>query len=811
MYVTKIISKLRHGLPWFLINLLGLSTAMACVIATLLYIRYELSYDRMHEKASRIYRVTTDSNKGATSVHPARVTGNWPQDLMMEYPAMDKMVRLVPFRKAVVKIGNQSFFCEKAYSTDSTFFDLFDFKLVSGKSENAFAKPGRAMICESLATKYFGSTDVIGREITIIHQQDPNPKNFIIDGVMEDFPGNSHFHAELLTSFTTFDEGTSWAYTYFLMKQGTDIASLRNDIHAQWKKNNPNITSLPIVHFQPLTDIHLYSHKTREMEKNGDIRSLILLGSGAVIILLIALINFLNLSRVQFTSEVNAFRVRLIIGASRFRLALEMAAHSMLLSVLAFSVGLIAALEIGRFLGAGSIQTGQITDLLVIALVFMTIIAVISVLPLFTSGFSTKRKPADLKRNLYAVPLIVQFTLSVIAITSTIALYRQMNYIQNQHPASRNADMLVIADNPWETLQRYETFKTELLNSTSITDVTAAMEEPGGDILDGCNFEMEGIDKNENPSINIFTIDSNFFSLMGISPLAGTVDFGYTPSQQWEADVLELNKLRLGGKDKGEEFAAYEKKVGNYREKYILNQSALNMLGITNPEDAIGKRFRLTFFIPELFPEGEVIGVVPDFHYTNLYSKEKPLAIASRKLFNYCFIIRIDPLQRKKAIETLRNVWQKVNPEYPLQYEYITQSYQKVYTTEYSQSRVISLFALLSMIISSLGIFALAAFIMQRRTKEIGIRKVNGATIAQVMLMLNRDFIKWVILAFIIACPIAWYAMHKWLQSFAYKTALSWWVFAAAGAVAVAVALLTVSWQSWQAATRNPVEALRYE
>jgi putative ABC transport system permease protein len=180
-------------------------------------------------------------------------------------------------------------------------------------------------------------------------------------------------------------------------------------------------------------------------------------------------------------------------------------------------------------------------------------------------------------------------------------------------------------------------------------------------------------------------------------------------------------------------------------------------------------------------------------------------------LFNYCFIIRIDPLQRKKAIETLRNAWQKVNPNYPLEYEYITQSYQKVYTTEYSQSRVISLFALISMIISSMGIFALAAFMMQRRTKEIGIRKVNGAKVAQVMLMLNRDFIKWVILAFIIACPVSWHAMHKWLQNFAYKTELSWWVFAVAGAMAVSVAMLTVSWQSWRAATRNPVEALRYE
>jgi putative ABC transport system permease protein len=180
-------------------------------------------------------------------------------------------------------------------------------------------------------------------------------------------------------------------------------------------------------------------------------------------------------------------------------------------------------------------------------------------------------------------------------------------------------------------------------------------------------------------------------------------------------------------------------------------------------------------------------------------------------LFNYCFIITIDPRQRKKALETLEATWQKVNPEFPLQYEYITDSYQKVYTTEQSQTKVLSLFALISVIISALGIFALAAFSMQRRTKEIGIRKVNGARVFQIMVMLNEDLIKWVFIAFVIACPIAWYAIHKWLQNFAYKTALSWWMFAAAGTLAVAVALLTVSWLSWRAASQNPVEALRYE
>lgn len=807
----KIIRKLQQGLSWFSINLLGLSVAMACLIATFLYTANELSYDRMHAKAGRIYRVTTDSNDGETSMHPARVAGDWPGQLLTEYPAIEKMVRLVPFRKAVVKIGDQKFYTMNAFSTDSSFFDVFDFKIISGNREKALSLPGRAFISQSLAMKYYGSIDVTGKEITIIHQQDPNPKAFIIDGVMEDFPENSHFHAELLTSFTTVEDRTTWAYTYFLMKTGTDVEALRSAIQKKWEEENKDQSSVQILHLQKLTDIHLFSHKTREMEKNGDIRSLILLGSGALIILLIALINFLNLNRVQFIAGLKSIKIRMIIGASKFRIVSEMLTHSLVLSVMSFLAGIFIALEIGRVLGTSIIQPYQIKGIVLIAFGYILIIGLISLIPLFISGFSLKRKSTGIYRNLYAVPLIVQFTLSVIALTCTIGLYRQMNYLRNQHPASRNANMLVIPDNPWETVQRYDSFKDELLNHTSITNVTAAMEEPGGDILDGCPFKMEGVNVKEDLTINIFTVDASFFNMMGISPVAGTTEIDFTPSQQWEADAVDLNAMRSKGNGHEKEIAEMEAKLGNYRENYILNQSALQFLGISNPQDAIGKQFRLTFFIPELFPEGEVIGVVPDFHYTNLYSQEKPLVIAPRKLFNYCFIVSIDPRQRKKALEVLQATWQKVNPEFPLQYEYITDSYQKVYTTEQSQTKVLSLFALISVIISALGIFALAAFSMQRRTKEIGIRKVNGARVFQIMVMLNEDLIKWVFIAFLIACPIAWYAIHKWLQNFAYKTALSWWIFVAAGTVAVAVALITVSWLSWRAASRNPVEALRYE
>jgi len=807
----KLFRKLKLNWKWLAINVAGLSIALACLLITFLYVRQELSYDRFHSKADRICRVTTDSNNGATSMHPARVAGDWPKQLVTDFPAIEKMVRLVPFRRAIIKIGDQKFYNERAFSTDSSFFDVFDFKVISGNPVNAFAQPNRAFISRSLALKYFGNLNVVGKEISILHQQVPQPKVYVIDGVMEDFPISSHFHIDLLTSFTEVEDQTTWAYTYFLLKPGTDIESLRNTIQQKWEKENKSGNQVSILYLQKLTDIHLYSHKTREMEKNGDIRSIILLMSGAMIILFIALINFMNLNRVQFIAALKNVKVKLINGASKRTIAVEIATESVLLSVLSLIAGLLLALQLSKSLGISVFQPDKLMVIALISASFILVISVLSVVPLFTTKIVSNLTMSSSKGRLYSFPLVVQFALAVVAIACTLVLNRQMDFITNEHPNAQNANMLVIANNPWDAVQRYERLKTELLKHPEIKEMTAAMEEPGGDILDNVGFEMEGVDKKEGQAINIFTTDSNFFSTLNIHPIAGTTELGFIPSQQWEADAVELSTLRSSHKPDPQKQAALEKKVGNYHDKYILNQSALKLLGIANAKDAIGKRFRLNFFLPDLFPEGEIVGVVPDFHYTNLHNAEKPLAIAPRKMFNYCFMIGIDPAQRKRAVETIATAWQKINPEFPLQYEYMTDAYQKVYAGEYAQSQVLSLFAIISILISALGIFALASFKIQRQEKEIGIRKVNGARNAEILLMLNRDFIKWVIAGFIIATPLAWYAMHRWLENFAYKTDLSWWIFALAGMLALGIALLTVSWKSWKAATRNPVEALRYE
>ncbi len=807
----RIMRKLKRDWKWFMISAIGLSTALACLIVIFLYVKNEFGYDRIHTKSDRIYRVTTDSNDGAISTHPARVYGDWPEKLMAEYPAIDRTVRLVPYRNAIIRIGDQKFFSENAFMTDSSFFEVFDFKVLTGNRANAFSKPGTAFIALSMAERYFGHIDVVGREITIQHQQDPNPRTYVIEGVMEEFPLNSHFHAELLTSYGNSGDRTAWAYTYYLLKQGTDADVLRNTIQQRWEAENQTEDPTRILYLQKLTDIHLFSNKTREIEANGNIRSVILLISGGIIILIVALINYFNMNRVQFISRIKTINIKIINGASKKTISWEIALESLFISfVSVFFAGIYISLLKG-LPGFSIPDSGIGSAVAVIILIFIIIVTLLSVFP-----FLNRRKISEIcfsshDRRQYSLPLVIQFTLAVAAIVSTIVLNRQMNLIMTRHPAAREDNMIVIADNPWEVVQRYQQLKDELMNNPLIGGMTSAMEEPGGDILDNVEFEMEGIDKKDNQSISIFTIDTNFFSFMGIEPLAGIVDPGFTPSHQWEADAVELSNLRTAPEPDRHKIEEYEKKTGNLREKYILNESALSLLGIGNHEDAVGKRFRVNFFLPDLFPEGEIIGVVPDFHYTNLHNKERPLVIVSRKMFNYSFLIRISPEHPDRSLEAINEAWQKINPEFPFRYQFITDKYQHVYMVEYSQARVISLFALIALLLSALGIFAMAAFSIQNRVKEIGIRKVNGAKVSEILLMLNIHIIKWITISFIIAIPLSWYIMNKWLQNFAYKTELNWWIFAMAGFLTLGIALLTVSWQSWKAATRNPVEALRYE
>lgn len=806
MNLSIIFRRINKYRKYFLINTFGLSIAFACTLLVYSYTHNELSYDKMHSKADRICRITLNSNTGKSSMIDARIWSGFAPILLNEIPQIQDMVRFISFRNTIVTIDDNSFFSKKVFGVDSSFFKVFDYELILGNKKTLFKEPHQVAVSESMAKTYFGTIDVLDRQIKIVHQKKGVDENYYIKGVYKDFSENSHFKADLLCSI---DESQDiWSYTYLLLNPDVEFKQVQDTIQANWDKRYAKLDFSPIANLQPLTDIHLHSHKSRELEQNGNVRTLYLLISGALIILIIALINFINLNYVQYLSEQKNFLIKSVNGATRITLAKEFLKETFVLMTIVVFLGFTIVYYLSDIFHYRAILYMPKIAIAAVTFLFLAIVSIAAVLPfLYRKTHQSLTLAIRPKRNIYKVFLILQVALSIITITSTLFLQKQINYINLLHPGARNSDLVVIPNNPRHVVSTYETFKQQVLKHPEILEVSAAMEEPAGIVTDNFPYILEGDNSDEQKIINLLCIDTNFFSFFKIKPIAGTVDIGTSSTLEWEQKAIQLWQLENNNEDIP---AKLKEEVIPIMGKYIINQMALSHLGIESAEKAIGKKFKLDF-MGNMFPQGEIIGVVDDFHYTNIYVKEKPLVMVARKIFCHTFLFRVDPNKKGDAIAALKTEWEKINPNVPFRYEFITESYSKVYQNEYIKMKVLLLFALISILLSTIGIYAMVSFNLKMKTKEIGIRKVNGASISEIMKMLNKDFVKWVALAFVIAVPISYFAMQKWLENFAYKTTLSWWVFAMAGFIALLITLITVSWQTYWAARRNPIESLRYE
>lgn len=807
MNINILIRRLNKNRKWFGLNALGLSVAFACTIMVYAYVQNELSYDKFHAKAERISRLTINTNTGKSSMIDARIWSGWLPRLTETFPQIENCIRISSFRNAIVTIDEHSFYSKKVFSVDSTFFNVFDFELISGDKKTLFMHPQQIVVTQSIAKKYFGTTDVIGEYVKLLHQKNEVADEYTIKGVIKDFPANSHFKADFICSVNEKNRD-NWSYSYLLLPSNIECQEVQDSIQSYWDKEYAENDFSPIANLQALTDIHLNSHKSRELEHNGNVNNLYLLISATLIILIIALINFANLNYVQFLSDQKNYIVKTVYGANRFKLAKEFLREVFALILVVIGIGYILVYYLSIIFGFASIISGFKFEITLITIIFLFLTIVFSILPFTYRKTDTILLVSNsLKKGLYRLFLVLQFTLSIVAIISTLILQKQINYINKLHPNAKNADIIVIPNNPEHVVAKYETLKEQILKYPEILQVTAVMEEPAGIVTDNFPYILEGDDSEERKTINIMAIDSNFFSFFNIKPIAGTINLGTTTTIEWEQKAIKMWQMKNNNQE-----IPLELKEGfkTTRGKYIVNRMALRHLGIKSPQDAIGRGFKIDF-MGEMFPQGEIIGVVDDFHYTNMYVEEKPLVMVARKIFSHCFLFRINKNNKKGAIKAIATEWEKLNPDVPFQYEFITDSYQKVYQKEYNELKLIMIFAFISILLSALGLFAMVSFILTMKVKEIGIRKVNGAGISQILFKLNKDFVKLVIIAFIIASPIAYFIMQKYLQNFAYKTALSWWVFMLAGVIALVIVLLTVSWQTWNAARKKPVEALRYE
>lgn len=781
-----------------LIKIIGLSLTLSGILIIVLFLKNELRYDSYHPKADRLYRLTTTIPEFLEGKHFARIPNPGFVPMLSEYfPEIENYVRLVPIRGGMMKYKQNYIKIIEAFQVDSTFFDVFDSALAMGDKSTALATPGSMVVSESFAKKVCGETNPIGQILTIpAGQFYGKDTDFTIRGVMRDFPSNSHFHPEIVANPMDRDEFTSWAWTYLLLRKNANP----DKIVSQFKKfigllESKNIEEVGTeAHLQPVADIHLHSNKLREIEVNSNISVIYTLSIAAFLLLFIAITNYYNLTKGMVVFSKKYLYVSKVFGSSGW-LQLNYFLYEGILIVsltyvLSGFVLLMAHVLIQKYFAINLFSHNGL--LISVVLVMFGLLSILTgLVPIIDSKVNNLltnkgQQGKSNRRNGISKGLIVlQYAMSMVLIVAVIVIYKQTNFaVRSGMGANENLICMESVHNSVQ--QKFEVFKAELLKHNSIKHVSAMLEPPGGEANDMFRYTMEGRDKStgkeDDDRIGIFPCDYSFASIFDLEFLGGS-------------NFSQTNDDHDGSAE------------------YIINESAMQKLNFLKPDDIIGKEFSLISNIEEIvLPKGRIIGVVKDFHLSTVKKKVEPLVLFKRKdLWLIDLVISFQPGEQSQAIADVEKVWKNLFPEQPFEYEYVGMMYKNLYKTEALQAKLLSIFTLVALFICSIGLLGISLLTTQRRTKEIGIQKVNGAKTFKLVLLLNFDFTKWVLLAILIALPVSYFIMNKWLENFAYKTAISWWIFGLTGLFSILMALITVTLQSWKVANKNPIEALRYE
>jgi putative ABC transport system permease protein len=781
------IRNLQRSKVFSLINITGLAVAIASVILIVIYIRFETNFDRHFSNWDSVARLTIEQNNGSYHSHFARISNPIIKEIPGNLPEVKTMARVAPYRNCSVKFNDQKFYSLGAYATDSNFFRVFNVPLIAGDAENILESESQAVISQSLVEKYFPNGSPIGEQIELGHQFEDSFSQFTIVGIMPDFPSQSHFHPEILVSFEDPSNFSGWNYVYLLLNSPDSHDAVTSKFESFLTSfGTEDDQKYRTLHLQPISDIHLKSHKDREIEANSDIKTIWILISLSILILLVAFINFTNLNMVMAQKQNKSIFINHILGGKLKSVLTISFWQNILIVGLATSVGILVAFSLfpafKSFFHLPNINfSGNIGRYFVLAILFLVVVgSLIGLNPFFQKELRASLLSGSShssKNNSGRVLIMLQFFIVVLLFTASITIQKQMDLLMSNRLGGQTNNIINLYNLPRTVIDKYPNLKAELLSIAGVEAVSAGMEEPAGELMDTNEFELEGMtEEQKKDRIYLFPCDYDFCQFYNIEMLAG---------EALSADTS--------------------------RHFYVVNETAAKFLGFNNPQEAIGKQFKLKFFLPGYFGQGIISGVCEDFHLTTLGAPEKPTVLYHNNTWNFCVGIKYTPEALASVLPQMNAKWDELFPDHALEYHFIDDFYQKGYRQYANQKRFLLMLSFLAILISSLGLFAVSLHSIQCRIKEIGIRKVNGARITEVISMLNKDFLKWVAIAFVIATPIAYYAMNKWLENFAYKTELSWWIFALAGLLALGIALLTVSWQSWRASTRNPVEALRYE
>lgn len=795
------------------INVFGLSTGLACCMLIGLYIHHEFSYDVQHKNGYDLYQLGTIFIKDGKEDRTANTPAPMARRMQEEFPEIEKATRLMRMfsdDKTLLQYSKpgeekKSFYEGGGYLADSTFFELFTYKFKEGSPAAALYQPRTVVLSEEIANKLFGNETALNKVIRISSSTNGD-NDFKVTGVFKPSVTPSHIDARFFMSIkggtieNYIRDVTSLAtnnmfYTYFKLKPGASSQKLEAKFPAFIDKHaSTDLKAMGFYKKQFLTqvkDVHLYADTSSNVTAGGSLTYLYILGSIALFTLLIACINFMNLSTARSAKRSSEVGVRKVLGAERTSLIKQFLGESVLLSVLAFLVAIcITALMVPSFAKISgkeilfSLQEHSVLILFFFLLSVLTGILAGSYPAFYLSSFQpVKVLKGKISNTLAAVSLrkalvIFQFVVSVVLIIASVVINRQMKYMQEKDLGFVKDQQIVIPLRSNTAKDIYASLRNELSQNPGISGVGASFYYPGIFNPSDMPIYKEGETMNDSKRVFMNYVDEGFLQTLGFQPVAGRLF-----SKNFPADT-------------------------NFR--MVLNQEAIRQLAFEKPNDIAHKNVQIDWQGQNY--KFEVVGIVKDFHFRDLHSAIEPYGfqMVSDGRYNY-MIAHAKSGDMKTIIRSVEKSWQKLNPNEPFEYSFLDENFQKNYEADERLSAIVKYFTILAILISCLGLFGLATFSAEQRTKEIGVRKVLGASVGNIVGLLSKEFLKLVFLAVIIGSPIAWWVMNTWLRDFAYPTSIGWTVFAVTAAIALLIALLTISFQAIKAAIANPVKSLRTE
>ncbi len=782
-----------------IINILGLAIGIMSAMFIALWVKDELSYDRYFKDSENIYRIYWQDENPQTRTPYTMVRA-----LVNDFPEVINGVTLTPVWGSgltqpdrLVKYGDKWFEESRIYAADTAFFSVFNFPMLEGNPETALKDPGSVVITQSIAKKYFGNEDPLGKMITISFGKD---YNLMVTGVIGDIPRETHFHFDFLLSykaFPNFPDGSwfTWGdfghFNYIVLRNGADPEKLQKEM-VDWATKYVNFsqTQLNALHrgdigfrLQPITDIHLRSHLKWELEPNGDISYVYIFSALGFLILLIACINFTNLSIARTTGRLTEIGIKKISGASRNNIKIQFISEAFVTVFISFIAAIILFELFKPAMSnlAGKSFNLQLLDPENLSLIALVIIGCTLLAGIYPAIVLSRLAPSSILKGktggrfrnsgLGYFLLVFQFAISIFLIIFARIISEQTGFLQDQKLGFDSNQVLAVPIQDPDERHNYEFIKADILKDSHVENISAISNIPGRNFNQN-PVQLEGDVRTYD--VSELRVDEDFFRTLHLKMIEG---------RSFSKDI-----------------------PSDVENAYILNKTAASMF---KGQDPLNKD--LIWYDDDVTRRGKVIGVVEDFHFQSLRKGIEPLIIQLyQPSFNY-FLIRISSTGIPSTLTTLKSKFDKLDPAHPFTYFFLNDDFARLYESEMRMRTVTGYFTALAIIISCIGLFGLSSFTIEKRTKEIGIRKVNGASVLNIIRMLSSQFMGWVLLAFVIASPLAWFFSSHWLNNFSVKISISWILFVAAGLLSLLLTLLTVLHHAWKAAVRNPVETLRYE